>query len=173
MSDEGEGAEAKELSRGLQAIRGVRFRGSAPIAPTGWVIEKEAPWHLSAAYMYAMGSCNREITDAHDKSPRAVSNLFHQPFFQQRVTTIMAENRRDVMDLFKAERINSLATLIEIRDNPETPASVRAMCCKDILDRSLGKAVQRIEAVGEVTSLDPVAEVERLEAEVKRLRDEI
>ena len=47
----------------------------------------------------------------------------------------MAENRRDVMDLFKAERINSLATLIEIRDNPETPASVRAMCCKDILDR--------------------------------------
>lgn len=172
-ADSGDRAEKLRLAGGLQAIRGVRFKGAAPIAPSGWVIEKEAPWHLSAAYMYAMGSCNSEIAKAHDKSPQAVSNLFHQPFFQERVTAIMAENRRDVMDLFKAERINSLATLIEIRDNPETPASVRAMCCKDILDRSLGKAVQRIEAVGEVTSLDPVAEVERLEAEVKRLRDEI
>ena len=46
------------------------------------------------------------------------------------------------------------------------------MVCKDILDRSLGKAVQRIETVGEVTSSEPVAEVEALEAEVNRLRDE-
>jgi hypothetical protein len=156
----------------LRAIRGATFKGVAPIAPSGWVIEKEAPWHLSAAYMYAMGSCNREIAEAHGKSPQAVSNLFHQPFFQERVTEIMAANRRDVMDLFRAERINTLATLIALRDDPATPASVRAMVCKDILDRSLGKAVQRIETVGEVTSSDPVAECERLEAEVRRLRNE-
>ena len=55
-------------------------------------------------------------------------------------------------------------TLIELRDNPETPASVRAMICKDLLDRVLGKAVQRIEAVNEVHSDDPVKEVEMLEA---------
>ena len=52
--------------------------------------------------MYAMGSCNGEIAKAHNKSPQAVSNLFHQPFFQERVTAIMAENRRDVMDLLRA-----------------------------------------------------------------------
>ena len=32
--------------------------------------------------------------------------------------------------------------------------------------------MQRIETAGEVTSEDPVAEVERLEAEVKRLRED-
>jgi hypothetical protein len=85
----------------------------------------------------------------------------------------MAENSRDIMELFKAERINTLATLIELRDNPETPASVRAMCCKEIFDRSMGRPVQPIAAVQEVHSNDPVAEVERLEAEVKRLRDEV
>ena len=134
-ADSGDRAEKLRLAGGLQAIRGVRFKGAAPIAPSGWVIEKEAPWHLSAAYMYAMGSCNSEIAKAHGKSPQAVPIYSTSHFFQERVTAIMAENRRDVMDLFKAERINSLATLIEIRDNPETPASVRAMCCKDILDR--------------------------------------
>ena len=84
----------------------------------------------------------------------------------------MAENRRDVVDLFKSERINSLATLMEIRDNPEAPAAARVQCARDILDRTLGKPVQRIETAGEVTSSDPVAEVERLEAEVKRLRED-
>ena len=43
-----------------------------------------------------------------------------------------------------------------------------------ILDRTLGRPVHRVEAVGgEVTSSDPVAEVERLEAEVKRLKEEL
>jgi hypothetical protein len=173
MSDEGDEAEAKELSRGLQAIRGVRFRGAAQIAPTGWVIEKEAPWHLSAAYMYAMGSCNREIAEAHGKSPQAVSNLFHQPFFQERVTDIMAENRRDIMDLFRGERISSLETLVAIRDNERAPAAARVACCREILDRTLGRPVQRVEAGGEVRSDDPVAEVERLEREINRLKEEV
>jgi hypothetical protein len=169
MSDEGNAAEAKELSRGLQAIRGVRFRGAAPIAPTGWVIEKEAPWHLSAAYMYAMGSCNSEIAKAHDKSPQAVSNLFHQPFFQERVTAIMAENRRDVMDLFKDERINSLMTLVAIRDNENAPPVARVQAARDILDRAMGRPAQRIETVNEVRSDNPVAECAMLEAEIRQL----
>jgi hypothetical protein len=46
-----------------------------------------------------MGSGNGEIAKAHGKNPQAVSNLFHQPFFQERVTAIMVENRRDIMDL--------------------------------------------------------------------------
>ena len=132
--DEGDAAEAKELSRGLQSISGVRFKDAAPIAPSGWKLEQEAPWHLSAAYMYALGSGNREIAKAHGKSPQAVSNLFHQPFFQERVTAIMAENRRDVMDLFRGERINSLAVLIEIRDNLDAPAK----CTSDVREGDSG-----------------------------------
>ena len=124
--------------------------------------------------MFAMGSGNGDIAKAHDKSPHAVSNLFHQPFFQARVTAIMAENRRDLMDLFRGQRINSLETLVAIRDNEKAPAAARVACCREILDRTLGRPVHRVDAVGgEVTSSDPVAEVERLEAEVKRLKEEL
>ena len=77
------------------------------------------------------------------------------------------------MDLFKAERVDTLETLVRFAMIPRTPASVRAMVCKDLLDRSLGKAVQRIEAVAEVASQDPCAEFERIEAENRRLRDSL
>ena len=88
--DEIEESEQESLSRGLQAISGASFKEAAPIAPSGWELKEEAPWHLSAAVMYAMGSSNGEIAVAHGKSPQAVSNLFHQKFFQARVTEIMA-----------------------------------------------------------------------------------
>jgi hypothetical protein len=167
MSDESERND--ESPHGLEAISGVRFKGVGPM-PSGWVLEKEAPWHLSAACMYAMGSGNGEIARAHGKSPQAVSNLFRQPWFQERVTQIMAENRRDVMDRFKAERFNSLETLVALRDNEKVPAAVRMACAKDILDRTLGKPTQRVEMAGEDLHFDnPCEEAERLEAEVRQL----
>ena len=146
------------------------FNGLA-IPPSGKVIQKETPWHLSAAHMYATGSCNNEIAEAHGKSAQAVSNLIRQKFFQERVLEIMAANRRDIRTLFEAERVNTLATLIAIRDDPRNPASVRAMVCKELLDRSLGKAVQHVEVSAETRSNDPVAEYQQIEAENKRLRD--
>jgi len=57
-------------------------------------------------------------------------------------------------------------------DDPDTPAGVRVLCARDILDRSLGKPVQHIQNESVVHSEDPVAECQRLEAEVNRLRDE-
>jgi hypothetical protein len=166
--------KARELAHGLQASSGMRFEGAAPIAPSGWKLEKEAPWHRLAAFMYAMGAIQQQISRELNKSLQAVCNLTHQPFFQEKVIAIMAETARvhDVIELFKAETLSSLATLVEIRDNPKAPASARVDCARDILDRTLGKAVQRVETAAQVTSEDPVAEVARLESEVKRLREE-
>jgi hypothetical protein len=81
----------------------------------------------------------------------------------------MAENRRDIMDLFKDERINSLMTLVAIRDNENAPPVARVQAARDILDRAMGRPAQRIETVNEVRSDNPVAEVERLEAEIRQL----
>jgi hypothetical protein len=44
------------------------------------------------------------------------------------------------------------------------------MAARDILDRGMGKAVQRVEVSGEVRSSDPVAECELIEAELARER---
>ena len=71
--------------------------------------------------------------------------------------------------MFKAEQINSLVTLVEIRDNPKAPTSVRVMCANAILDRAMGRPAQRIEPVVKIASSDPVGDVERLEAEIRQL----
>ena len=147
--------------------------GVPPIASYGLALQKEQSWHKMAAILYAHGTSGSQIARELEKTPQAVSNLIRQPFFQERVAGIMAETSRDFMELFRAERVNTLATLVAIRDDPRTPASVKAMVCKDLLDRSLGKAVQRIEAVADVASSDPVQEYERLEAENRRLRDSL
>jgi hypothetical protein len=136
-------------------------------------IQREAPWHKAAAVMYAMGANGRQLAQAFDKSEVWISNLIRQAWFLERVWAIMSEEGGiPAIEPFRAEQLSSLATLVEIRDNPKAPASARVWCAKDILDRALGKPLQRVETAGAVTSEDPVAEVERLEAEVKRLRSQ-
>jgi hypothetical protein len=113
------------------------------------------------------------LARAFDKSEVWISNLIRQPWFLERVWAIMSEEGGiPAIEPFRAEQLSSLATLVELRDNPKVPASARVQCARDILDRALGKPVQRVEAAGEVRSADPVAEVERLEAEVKQLKEE-
>jgi hypothetical protein len=139
-----------------------------------WDLERESPWHRAAAFCFALGASAREVARRLGKSEPAVQNLLKQPWFQTEVTAIMAEyGHRDVATLFQAEQYNSLATLVEIRDNPKVPAAARIASARDILDRALGKPTQRIEAVGVPVSSDPVAEVTQLTEEISRLRKEL
>jgi hypothetical protein len=83
----------------------------------------------------------------------------------------MAENGgKDIMSMFRAEQFRTLAVLLDLRDNKETPAPVKFNVCRDILDRTLGKPVQRIETEDKTQSDDPVAEAKRLEEELSRTR---
>lgn len=136
-----------------------------------WDLDKEQPWHRMAAFAFALGATAKDVAHRLGRSEPAVQNLLRQKWFQKEVTQIMAEyGARDVMDMFRAEQFNSLVTLVEMRDNVRVPAAARITCARDILDRALGKPVQRVETANVVTSDDPVAEVERLEQEVNRMR---
>jgi hypothetical protein len=150
-----------------EPFAGVFHKTTAPI----WTLEKEQAWHRLAAFAFALGATAKDVAKQLDRSEPAVQNLLRQPWFQENVTALMKEyGSRDIMELLRAEQVNSLCTLIEIRDNPKASSNARVLCARDILDRTLGKPTQRVEVSGESTSLDPVAEVERLEAEVNRLK---
>jgi hypothetical protein len=139
-----------------------------------WELDSEQPWHKFAGFAFALGATARDVARQLGKSEPAVQNLLRQKWFQEKVTAIMAEyGARDVMDMFRAEQFNSLVTLVEMRDNPKVPAAARVACARDILDRALGKPTQRVETVAIASSEDPVAEVERLESEVNRLRQDV
>lgn len=130
----------------------------------------EQPWHRHAAYHFAMGLSQKEVALACDCSPVTIAQLMREKWFQQNIVEIMAEHSgHDVMDMIKAEAINSLATLIELRDLPTTSPTVKANIAMDLLNRHLGKPTQRVETVGAPSSADPVAEAERLERENSRL----
>jgi hypothetical protein len=147
-----------------------RFHGTRP--PT-FELSEEKPWHRWAAYLFASGyNSMKEVASACQVSEPTVRNLLRQPWFQERVTKLMAVNGgKDIMAMLRAEQFNSMIVMIEIRDNKNTPAPVRANICKDILDRTLGKAVQRIQTEDVTASDDPVAEAHRLEEELARSRE--
>lgn len=125
--------------------------------------------------MFAAGAVTaKEVAGAFKVSVPTVHNLIRQPWFQELVTMKMAEHGgRDIIALFKAEGFNSLVTLIELRDNEKVPGTVRSACARDILDRALGKPLQRVEQSNVPTSADPVAEVARLEEENTRRREQL
>jgi hypothetical protein len=81
-----------------------------------------------------------------------------------------ANGGKDIMSMFRAEQFRTLAVLLDLRDGKETPAPVKFNVCRDILDRTLGKPVQRIETEDKTQSDDPVAEAKRLEEELDRTR---
>lgn len=123
--------------------------------------------------MFAAGSVTqKEVAEAFGVSLPTVANLLRQQWFQERVTQLMQERGgRDVMELFKAEQFNSLLTIIEIRDDTKVSSAVRRACAADVLDRTLGKPVQRVETTGLVSSADPVTEVRQLEESIARKKE--
>jgi hypothetical protein len=137
-----------------------------------WELTREFPWHRMAAFAFATGASCRDVAERLEKSEPAVQNLLRQKWFQKEVNALMARYGGDIMEMFRGEQINSLGTLVELRDNPRVPAAARISCARDILDRAMGKPVQRIEATNVVSSEDPVGEAERLEQEVNRMRGE-
>lgn len=136
------------------------------------VLKWEKPWMVNAAFMWASGKYDlQKIARAQEVSYSQVVKLAKQPWFQEKVGIIQRENGAgDIMDTFRAECQNSLVTLIEIRDDVKAPASVRRASAIDILHQVLGKPTQKVEMEQTVTSVDPVAEAERLERENNLLR---
>jgi hypothetical protein len=139
-----------------------------------WELDKEQPWHRHAAWIFGQGFgvSIKDVAQALGKSEPAVQNLCRQPWFQTEVNTILAAKgmKNDVMEWMRAEQLNSALTLVELRDNPKVPSVVRKSCATEILDRTMGKPVQRVETAQVAVSENPCAEVERLEQEVTRLK---
>jgi hypothetical protein len=141
--------------------------------PPDWEVNVEQPWHRIAAYLFSTGctSCKQVAEIIGDINEKTVRNLLKQKWFQERVTKLLAENGgKDIMAMLRAEQFNSLIVMIDIRDDKEAPTVVRANICKDILDRTLGKPIQRVENVESPTSDDPVAEARRLQDEIQHER---
>lgn len=131
-------------------------------------VQKETPEHLVIAYAAASGLSQREIKERFGKSGLMVSNLFRQPWFQQRVVDIISEQGRDVVKtIIAGAAMDSVFRMIYLRDHAESE-QVQFSSSKDLLDRHLGKAPATVEHKDKPLD-DPLKEESRLRRQLADL----
>ena len=107
----------------------------------------EKPEHRIMCYLKAQGKSNNEIAELVHRTPPWVSQVLRQPWARDRILTIIKESGKDAVDvLLQSTTVDSVVRLIEERDNPKAKPAERINAANALLDRALGKAVQRVES---------------------------
>ena len=83
------------------------------------------------------GAANADVTAARLLKRRLVREAIEQA-------------KADLFALFRQEAYQSLRTLVALRDDPDTPSSVRLRASQDLLDRAGWGASEKIEHSGAV-----------------------
>lgn len=135
-------------------------------------IKHEQPVHRLMCWLKARGVSNTEIAKRVKMSDAWVSQVCRQPWFRLRLIQEMKEAGLDaVREMIKGAALDSVETLIQLRDTPTTPAAVRKAASDSLLDRYLGKAVQPIEVDKPDQPRTP--DVRALDAQIAELETEL
>lgn len=107
---------------------------------------KERPEHRIMLYLKAQGLSNQEIAGKTGYGYQWVCQVVRQPWFRKAFVELVEDAGKDATEEFlRGEVLNSLTTLVEIRDNPEAKEASRVAAANAVLDRALGKPTQHIQ----------------------------
>lgn len=135
---------------------------------TNHLRKKEQPHHRIMVLLRAQGYTTREIARQLGYSDAAVSTALRQPWARaELVRLITSTGMEGVEKLLKAEMVPSILRLVDVRDSADAKGSEVIAACNSLIDRFLGKPVQRVE-----TSKAPETDVEALQAELESLKAE-
>ena len=133
-------------------------------------IQTEKAWHRAAMYMLAAGQSQKDVAVALDKTPQAVSIVYRQAWFQEKLAEVINDAGGDELtQLLKGAAKDCIIRLIDIRDDDDTPKAVVLGTCKELLDRHLGKAPQHVD----FTQNKPVGDIHEQMAETERQLNEL
>lgn len=136
----------------------------------------EKPEHRVLLMMKARGWSNREIAVASGYSEPWISQLMRQPWAVRTLAEEITNAGRDeIQTLLEGSAADSIRKLIELRDHPDTPATVVRATCENLLDRFLGKPRQQVDVVQKKdTSIETITELDQqiaaAETEINRLQ---
>jgi len=139
------------------------------------VILHEKPEHRLLLWMKAQGASNKEISEQSGYTYPWLSQLFRQPWAQQRLIEMMDQcGRNRVSTMIASAAEDSVMTLIELRDDEDTPAVVRKSSAEYLINRFLGTPTQQVEIKTEpkdglTTVEDLNSRISALEAEESKL----
>ena len=130
----------------------------------------ETSQHRIIVYLKAQGLSNKEVAEKTGLTQPWISQLCRQPWFRLKLVQELKEAGIDqISSVLKSSALDSVHTLIDLRDDPTTPKAVRRACADSLLDRYLGKAVTKIESTeGRSVTSPEIQAVENELAEVNR-----
>jgi hypothetical protein len=130
------------------------------------------PWQRLSAALHATGTPIQDITTHVGKTPEEISLFITSKAGQEIVRGILFENQARLYDLLEAAGVDSLLTLIKIRDSSLSKPAERISACKELLSRTLPNVKARdgkLKEGGGNDGSDPMEEIERLEASIKQV----
>jgi hypothetical protein len=132
----------------------------------------ETAKHRIIVYLKAQGLSNREIAVKTGFTEPWVSQLTRQPWFRLRLVTELKDAGLDAIQLaLKSSALDSVFTLIDIRDDAQAPKAVRVASANSLLDRFLGKATQTIQH--EEKKLPKTSEISALDQQIADIDKQI
>jgi hypothetical protein len=133
----------------------------------GHEIKRETYRHRVILYAALQGKSPKTIAEETGYSESHVRLVMRQPWFRQRLAEEMDKvGLEGVHELLRGAAADSVLTLISLRDDEKTSSGVKAKICFDLLDRTLGKAIQPHLARG-------VEDLESLDREIQSLQSRL
>lgn len=138
--------------------------------PPNLAIQSEKAIHRSIVFFKAEGLTNREIADKTGYTEAWVSQITRQPWFQKALLDELQKSGRTSLGQFlEVQATDTVLKLVQLRDHA-TSESVQLSACINLLDRFLGKPVQRTEQKVEVHTVEE--KVESIDLQLQILSEE-
>jgi hypothetical protein len=139
--------------------------------PPNLGINHEKPEHRLVLFFKLEGYSNREVAEKTGYTESWISQLTRQPWFQKRlINELNVQGKTGMLDYLRVQVADSFLKLVDLRDNAESE-QVQVTCAINILDRALGKPVQRSEVTMETSK--KVEKVEGLAESLKSLQKKL
>lgn len=130
-------------------------------------VQSEKPWHRLAIMMASSGSTVTEIAEKLERTVTWVSLLLRQPWARERlVNEIQRAGRNEIETLLKSAGPSAIQRVIELSESAKNEA-VRLAANREIIDRLLGKAVEKIEVTRK-----PDLDLDKVNQELKALEEQ-
>jgi len=139
--------------------------------PPNFAIIREKMEHRLIVYLKSQGLSNREVAERTGYSEQWVSQITRQPWFRLRLVHELKEAGLDkVAELLRSSALDSVWTLIDLRDDSNAPKAVRRACADSLLDRFLGRATVKVQTEDRTPS---TPEIEQVDDELRQIESQL
>lgn len=133
-------------------------------------LKNEQPWQHMAAFMLNAGRTNSEIAMAAGVTPGTVSHLRAQRWFQELCARVANTEGEEILGVIRSEIVDSVNTIVAIRDDTSLPARVRLSAAITMLEQGHGKPIQKNVSLISHSTSSPEEEMARIQEELRALR---